>query len=100
MTDLEQRIFRIVTSTRVQADIPGAIVAEIERTHDIVERPRNTCSNEDCDHGKVWTHSIRTKAGEIKEFYKQCPVCKGTGDLEPIRHDAAASDTPETTAER
>ena len=37
----------------------------------------NKCANENCESGKVWTHSIRTKSGEVKEFYKTCPVCKG-----------------------
>jgi len=36
MTDLEARILRAVVSTKIQTDIPAAVISAIERTHRLV----------------------------------------------------------------
>lgn len=103
MTDLEHRIFRIVTATRVQADIPGAILAEIERTHVLVERDRwervsHVVKLITKDYATPlyidWVGPGAVKAG--KAFEEAVNEVRTHCDLEPIQHDAAESDTSET----
>lgn len=82
MTDIEQRIFRIVTGTRVQSDIPGAILADIERTHAMIPKEE-----------LLHTYTVLMAAGKTREAAR----LQAIWTKEPIRHDAANCDTPETT---
>ncbi len=86
-SDLEQRIFRIVTAKRNMrglAEMPGAILEEIERTHVLVERDR-------------WERIIGAAEAAVNEWGAESRVGLLETDLEPIRPHAAESDTPETS---
>lgn len=99
-TDLEQRIMKIVVGTRVQADIPGAILAEIGRTHVLVERGRWQRVGTVTIDAQRWDRVAY--AARLAAHYQLASLKPGDGDdvdrdLEPIRHAAAESDTPEIT---
>lgn len=94
MTDLEQRIFRIVTATRVQADIPGAIVAEIERTHVIVPVKYSKCDSETTIYRLLLEEAILTNVSLLESAIEGRISEVLHGDS--IRIDAANSDASET----
>lgn len=86
--DLESRIFLAIAKT-MPTKQPAAVLAEIERTHVLVERDR-------------WER-VQTALWSIQEEYllsddvlglQSGDVDRTWIDLDPIRHDAAESDTP------